>query len=243
VTTITQGLSYKVDVIFNNLTPAELEVNTSAIISFKDIVQNSSLPIDETQFSVNIGGESYFYYTGTFSNQPIQYSNVPSPGAGLFYLQPFASKTISIIISFPSNHSVQSAVVEIQPSSRFKLETLCYPNTGGGGKPINPVGFTIGDEEETKRSNSNNAAVEKNDKDRNILIYPNPSKGNTNVILPANGGSFELMLTDYTGKLVKKWSNIKQGIFKIESLKPGFYILTVRSGNGKISSSRKLLVN
>ena len=98
-------------------------------------------------------------------------------------------------------------------------------------------------EEEPTRSNSNNTAVEKNDKDRNILIYPNPSKGNTNVILPANEGSFEITLIDYTGKLIKKWSNIKQGIFKIENLKPGFYILTVRSGNGKISTSRKLLVN
>ena len=145
VSTITPGLSYKVDVTFNNLTPAELEVNTSGIISFKDIVQNGSLPIDETQFSVSIGGQSYFYYTGTFSDQPIQYSNITNPGAGVFNLQPFASKTVSIIISFPSNHSVQSAVVEIQPSSRFKLEKDCFPNTGGSGKPINPVGFTLGE--------------------------------------------------------------------------------------------------
>jgi hypothetical protein len=242
VSTITPGLSYKVDVTFNNLTPAEVRVTPSGIISFKDIVQNGNLPIDETQFSVSIGGTPYSYYTGSFSDQPIQYSSILT-AAGVFYLQPFASKTVSIIISFPSNHSVQSAVVEIQPFSRFKLEEECFPNTGGGGKPINPVGFTLGEEEEPTRSNSNSAAVEKIDKDRNIMIYPNPSKGNTNVILPANEGSFEITLTDYTGKLVKKWSNIKQGIFKVENLMAGFYILTVRSGNGKISTSRKLLVN
>jgi len=243
VTTITPGLSYKVDVTFENLTPAELEVNTSSIISFRDIVQNDNLPIDETQFSVTIGNESYLYFTGSYANQPIQYSNVANPNAGIFSLQPFASRTVSIIITFPSNFSVQSATVEIQPSSKFTLETICYPNTGGGGKPINPVGFTVGEEVPTTKANSNKAIqVNEEALGRKILVYPNPSNGSANVVLPVNE-VFDMVLTDYTGKVIKRWSGISQNIFRLEKLKPGFYLLNIKSNSHKIAVTKKIIIN
>ena len=243
VSTITQGLSYQVDITFKNLTPAELQVSTSSIISFKDIVQNDNLPIDERQFGVTIGNQSYRYFSGSFLNQPIQYSNIANPNAGIFTLAPLSTATISIIISFPPNGSVQSATIEITPSARFKLETLCFLNTGGGGKPINPVGFTVGEEPApATRSESKSKEEGTETLQRKILVYPNPSTGDVNVILPPTE-VFDLALTDYGGKVIRKWDGIRQNIFRLENLKTGFYLLNIKSKNSKISVTKKIIVN
>lgn len=242
VTTLTEGLSFRIDLDFTNLTSTALIVDASTFISFKNIIQNDNLPIDATQFTVTVNGDPYPYYDGTFINQPIRYSNLLLPGAGVFELDPLATSTVSIVISFPPNFSVESAVVEIQPLARFKLETLCFPNVGGGGKPTNPIGVPVGDEPTTRSLPGYQYDKESPNKtwDR-IQVYPNPTSGRATLVLPGGSGMYDIELTDYTGRLIRKWRNVSGGNFYFETTTKGFYLLSIKSPNG-LKYIRKLIV-
>jgi|GEM_PF-2557620 len=237
VSTIVAGLSFRIDVTFRNLTPAAIDVNVANFIAIKDIVQNDNLPIDEHQFSITRSGLPYGYLSGTFINQPIRFF-----GPGDLVIDPLSTKTFSLVISFPPNYSVKSAVVEFTPLSRFFLETECYPNTGGGGKPTNPIGAPVGDETTSK---SNKATLNRgeipNERHEKIVVYPNPSRGRTTLLLPDDDRTYDIQLTDYTGRLIRRWENVKPGRFEFETNKQGFYLLNIKSGNG-LKYIKKLIV-
>jgi hypothetical protein len=240
IVTVTPGLSFRIDITFANLTPAILKVFTTDLVVFKNIVQRDGLPIDETQFSVIINGSPYNYFDGTFANQPIRYSSVSTPGAGQFYLQPFETKTISISIGLPPNHSVLSTEIELNPKTRFFLEDDCSPNTGGGGKPTNPIGFTVGDETATK--NHNNISLQREvDRSEKVTLYPNPSKGSATLLLPAGEKWFDIYMSDYMGRVIRAWNHVNPGNLKFEVPNKGFYILKIRTASGK-QTIKKLIV-
>ncbi len=240
VTTITEGLSFRITLDYTNLTSTALVIDASTFITFKNIIQNDNLPIDESQFIVSVAGLPYPYYDGTFANQPIRYSNLLLPGAGVFDLDPFATRSISIVITFPPNYSVKSALVEIQPFSRFKLQTLCFPNVGGGGKPTNPIGVPVGDEISTTPG-MNYPGIERGTNGKEIIVYPNPSNGSATLLLPSNKGTFDIQMRDYLGRSIKTWSNVNTGSLKLEGLPKGFYVLSIRSQDGE-QMVKKLIV-
>lgn len=242
VTTVTEGLSFRIDITFTNLTAATLQVNTTDYVSFTNIVQNDGLPIDETQFTVDINGLPYRYYDGTFSNQPIRYSNITTPGAGEVILQPFQTRTVSVLIGLPANRSVQSTQVVIQPKSKFFLELECLLNTGGGGKPTNPIGVPVGDATTTRsRSGQHHENEISAESLKEIILYPNPSSGRTTLLLPDHKRAYEIQLTDYTGRIIRKWQNVNPGRFDIETKQRGFYLLNIVSGSG-VRYVKKLIV-
>lgn len=241
VTPVIPGLSFRIDITFTNLTPATVKVTTTDLVVFNNIIQRDALPIDETQFSVIINGLPYHYFDGTFSDQPIRYSSVSSPGAGQFYLQPFQTRTISIFISFPPNYSVLSAEVELQPSVKFFLVDDCNPNTGGGGKPTNPIGFSVGEETATKQQNNGPLKEQENTGLEKIIIYPNPSKGSSTLLLPGNEEYFDIYLSDYMGRLIRKWNHIDPGHLKLNIPMKGFYMLRIRGASGN-ETIKKLIV-
>jgi hypothetical protein len=243
VTTIIPGLQYRVDLDFRNLTPAILEINASDLISIKDIIRRDELPVDEKQFQIRINNLPYSYFSGSFASQPIQYSNISNPGAGLFRLQPFEIKRVSYFITFPSNNSVQSATFEFHPVGRYRLESECFPNTGGGGKPINPIGIIVSDDVSSARMNGNSLLLIENNfgTDGKILLYPNPSNGNTRLVLPKETGTVVITLTDLSGRVIQKHSSIQQYL-NLRNLKSGFYLLNIKSDDSKINLTKKLIV-
>lgn len=60
-----------------------------------------------------------------------------------------------------------------------------------------------------------------------LSVYPNPSRGTTNVAIPAGIGSVDVTLTDFTGKSLQQWNGLNTSNLQLTNLKPGMYTLRV----------------
>lgn len=60
-----------------------------------------------------------------------------------------------------------------------------------------------------------------------LSVYPNPSRGTTNVALPAGVGTYDVSLDDFTGKSVQRFSGLTTNNLQLNNLKPGIYMLRV----------------
>lgn len=70
--------------------------------------------------------------------------------------------------------------------------------------------------------------------DVNFAVFPNPAKDQLSISLKETSGSYELSLTDVTGRKVNQVESLTAGetLLNIEELPGGIYLLTVQ-GNGK----------
>jgi hypothetical protein len=60
-----------------------------------------------------------------------------------------------------------------------------------------------------------------------ISVYPNPSRGTTNVVLPDGVGTVDVTVDDFTGKSVQRLTGINSKNFQVNNLKPGIYMIRV----------------
>jgi hypothetical protein len=60
-----------------------------------------------------------------------------------------------------------------------------------------------------------------------LSVYPNPSRGTTNVAIPAGVGSVDVSVDDFTGKSVQRFSGLNTQNLQLTNLKPGMYMLRV----------------
>ncbi len=60
-----------------------------------------------------------------------------------------------------------------------------------------------------------------------ISIYPNPSRGTTNVTIPESAGKMDVSLDDYTGKSIQRWSGISVRNLQLNNMRPGIYMLRI----------------
>jgi hypothetical protein len=58
-----------------------------------------------------------------------------------------------------------------------------------------------------------------------LSVYPNPSRGTTNVAIPAGVGSVDVSVDDFTGKSVQRFSGLTTQNLQLTNLKPGMYML------------------
>ena len=74
----------------------------------------------------------------------------------------------------------------------------------------------------------------------NTIIYPNPSKdGKVNVLFEKSDSIFDLLLSDFNGKIIRQWVGYSDNKLLIENLNPGYYNLTkinMVTGNRKTES-------
>ena len=75
---------------------------------------------------------------------------------------------------------------------------------------------------------------------KQIIIYPNPTNGKVNIVLP-KGEDFHFILTDILGKVVlQKESIAEKFVFDTKEISKGTYLIKLESVKGKYS--RKLLI-
>ena len=75
---------------------------------------------------------------------------------------------------------------------------------------------------------------------KQIIIYPNPTNGKVNIILP-KGEDFHFTLYDLQGRLVLQKENIAEKfVFDTKEISKGTYLIKLESVKGKYS--RKLLI-
>lgn len=60
-----------------------------------------------------------------------------------------------------------------------------------------------------------------------LSVYPNPSRGTTNVALPSGVGTYDVSVDDFTGKSVQRFSGLTSSNLQLNNLKPGMYMLRV----------------
>ena len=60
-----------------------------------------------------------------------------------------------------------------------------------------------------------------------LSVYPNPSRGTTNVAIPAGIGSVDVTLIDFTGKSLQQWNGLNTSNLQLTNLKAGMYTLRV----------------
>jgi hypothetical protein len=74
------------------------------------------------------------------------------------------------------------------------------------------------------------------------LIYPNPSAGNLQIVLPQNTGANTIELTDYTGKRIRVWEKYNSPVLNISNLPKGIFILTIKNLQTSERTIEKIIV-
>jgi hypothetical protein len=79
-------------------------------------------------------------------------------------------------------------------------------------------------------------------RDAEVVVYPNPARGNIFVSVPVSSGSVDIMLTDLSGKNLAQWHGVSQRTLDINSFSPGVYFMRIKTQNGEKDMVRKIVV-
>jgi hypothetical protein len=114
-----------------------------------------------------------------------------------------------------------------------KARVILQPPCIRIGKPINPEARSKKPEDVGEGATLN----------REVQVYPNPSKGHVTIVLPNENGSNNIDLIDMTGAIVRRWHRVTTNSIQFRNLQSGLYLLKVTSNaTGKITM-RKIIVN
>lgn len=86
----------------------------------------------------------------------------------------------------------------------------------------------------------NTSGVKENFNQENIIIYPNPSSENINILSSFNINSISIQ--DVTGKTIKEFQNIHQKEFKINmDVENGMYFITIKDNQNNITREKIII--
>lgn len=60
-----------------------------------------------------------------------------------------------------------------------------------------------------------------------LSVYPNPSNGFFTIAVPANGGVYDVLLTDVAGRFLRSINGLRSQSLKMNGLSPGIYIVKI----------------
>lgn len=75
-----------------------------------------------------------------------------------------------------------------------------------------------------------------------VLVYPNPGREVVNVVFPADAGTMDITLEDFSGKSIRRWTGYQQQQMQIYNLAPGLYILRVHVKNTGEQLVRRMII-
>lgn len=75
-----------------------------------------------------------------------------------------------------------------------------------------------------------------------LMVYPNPSRGTTNVAIPSGIGSVDVSVDDVTGKSVQRFSNLNTSSLQLTNLKAGMYFIRVKVNSTGETITERLAV-
>jgi hypothetical protein len=74
------------------------------------------------------------------------------------------------------------------------------------------------------------------------LIYPNPSAGNLQIVLPQNAGTNTIELTDNSGKRIRVWEKYNAPVLNISNLPKGLFTFTITNLQTAERTVEKIIV-
>ncbi len=75
-----------------------------------------------------------------------------------------------------------------------------------------------------------------------LMVYPNPSRGTTNVAIPSGIGSVDVSINDVSGKSVQHFSNLTTNNIQLTNLKVGLYFVRVKVNSTGETITERLAV-
>jgi hypothetical protein len=70
-------------------------------------------------------------------------------------------------------------------------------------------------------------AIRNNAKKLLVAVYPNPTKGMFTIAVPADAGLYDVMISDYSGRVIKADRSLRNQSLQINKLLPGVYLLKI----------------
>jgi Secretion system C-terminal sorting domain len=74
------------------------------------------------------------------------------------------------------------------------------------------------------------------------LIYPNPSAGNLQIVLPQYTGANTIELTDYSGKIIRVWKKYNAPVLNISNLPKGLFTFVITNLQTAERTVEKIIV-
>lgn len=233
--------------------------NPSSSRKILAIVNKTTRPMDKSGTNCNAGQ--------TISNL----NNVPvgdTTSAQFVAQSPLSVRKIIVLNAFKQNNRVQLdwqaenniniKNFEVQRRKDNKFETIDY---------VSPLTYTVNDKEFLNYSFSdpiltNEATLYYRIKQVNmdgkeiyseikairtlkrfeVLIYPNPSNGKVNIVMPEGPGNNEIRITDFSGKLIKTVSGYNIYNMQLPGLQRGIYSVTITNKESGERVSQKITV-
>jgi hypothetical protein len=75
-----------------------------------------------------------------------------------------------------------------------------------------------------------------------VVVYPNPARGNLFVSVPVVIGAVDIIMTDLSGKNIAQWNGVNQRTLDIDACKPGIYIMRIKPQNGYKEMTKKIVI-
>lgn len=230
---ITEGI--KATGTFSGLTSSSPVVRINQSYSFTQATSTKSLwaVINVTSGVANTYSLVSSLMGNTCSTLPIKLKNFDA-----------LKRTGKVMITWETEEEINNSGFEIQRRiGNGKYETVAFinskaPNGNGNGysysfeDPANlPNGVSYYRLRQVdfdgKSFYSEVRAVRSNSKALFVTVYPNPSRGTTNIALPDGVGTIDASLEDFTGKLVQRWNSLNVRNLQLTNLKPGIYMLRI----------------
>ena len=234
---------------FNNGTS-----NTSNV--YKEILFISNRPFDEPGSNCPPGtalGNNVNNLPD--DNAPDVFVNTQAPlPVSLLYFEAFKQNNKNIL-QWQTATELNAKGFEIQRKLNGSFETIGYvPSQSTGGYSENMLNYNFTDPDVqaggtvyyrlhqvnylAKDSYSEIKAIRNNSKFLQVLIYPNPSNGNINIVLPDGNGTTDIKMIDFSGKLIKTWTGYKIPNIQLSALPKGIYTLLIsnRESGEKVTS-------
>lgn len=259
-TIMVPGSVYKFNLEYTNLTNAATEVGLERINL--DFAIQSGLPITTSDFATTVYADSNCNGVVDANEIAVNYWTSPSipdscchlyflPGRPLglpppgpeVVLPPFGKGCYIIYLTLPSEQAIRKFKISFITSVLFvEGREPCEP--GCGSKPINPVGYM---ETEVSSDLVLSAAEQKRNMTTtpelpaklDVILYPNPSRGITNLVLPQSG---DITVIDNLGRSIQTITKAQAGIIQLKGLKPGFYIVKMRAAETGKVTTKKLVI-
>jgi hypothetical protein len=77
----------------------------------------------------------------------------------------------------------------------------------------------------------------------NVLIYPNPANGSATIVFGQLNTSYEVFITDMSGRTVKQYRDMVSDNLKVDNLTPGIYVIRVIDQRSGWQTNERLVVS
>lgn len=123
---------------------------------------------------------------------------------------------------------VEIGFVNSKAVSGNSSSTLEYSFSDANLKPSTVAEYRLRQVDlDGKSSYSEIRSVRNGSKNLLLSVYPNPSRGITNISIPDGVGMVDVSLEDFTGKTIQRYNGINRNNLQLTNMKPGLYVVRV----------------